>query len=180
MKRGWTFSATRGSYRPPSSMKMESREAGGISDGKLLLNERDDSTQKLKNWQMNELQSTGTDPSNYQAKRDQSEPQSWNAYTYVNNRPLSRVDPDGRGFLERLKNLWNGFGFRTNAQVEEETIRKRAQLIELEERAGGNGALPIFEPVIGSYVLVEPRALTQHQVWFWAAVVDDNFRHGGQ
>ena len=47
----------RGSYRPPSSMEMESHN-GWTSGGKLLPNERDDSTQKLKNWRMNELQST--------------------------------------------------------------------------------------------------------------------------
>ena len=48
MKQGWAFTAMRGSYRPPSSMEMESHNEW-ISNGKLLSHERDDSTQKLKN-----------------------------------------------------------------------------------------------------------------------------------
>jgi RHS repeat-associated protein len=54
---------------------------------------------------------TSVDPGNYQAMQDPSDPQSWNAYAYVNNNPLSRTDPDGKGILERIRNAWNGYGF---------------------------------------------------------------------
>src|SRR5882672_3125713 len=65
---------------------------------------------------------TSVDPENYQAMGDLSDPQSWNGYAYVNNNPLRRVDPDGRGFWEKLKNALNGYGWKTDVQVEE--IRK--------------------------------------------------------
>src|SRR5688572_33051015 len=35
---------------------------------------------------------SGVDPGNYQARLDLSAPQSWNAYSYVDNNPLVRVD----------------------------------------------------------------------------------------
>jgi len=53
---------------------------------------------------------TSVDPENYQAMRDPSDPQSWNAYSYVNNNPLGRVDPDGKGWWDRFKN-WFYYGY---------------------------------------------------------------------
>jgi len=53
---------------------------------------------------------TGVDPQNYQAMLDPSDPQSWNGYSYVNNNPLERVDPDGKNFWHKLKNaFWYGY-----------------------------------------------------------------------
>lgn len=56
---------------------------------------------------------------------DPSDPQSWNAYSYVNNNPLRRVDRDGRGFWEKLGNLFSGYGWRTNQEVAVEVERRR-------------------------------------------------------
>jgi RHS repeat-associated protein len=80
---------------------------------------------------------TSIDPDNYQAKRDLKDAQSWNAYSYVNNNPLSRTDPDGRGFWERIRNLFNGYGFKTDKQVQEMEDKWRNWLREQEKQAGG-------------------------------------------
>ena len=60
VKTGWTFTATRGSYRPPSTMEARHTGTGWISDGKMLPTAvgKDDFTKRLKGWRMNELQST--------------------------------------------------------------------------------------------------------------------------
>jgi RHS repeat-associated protein len=71
---------------------------------------------------------TGCDPDNYQAKQGPSFPQSWNAYSYVNNNPLSRIDPDGRGFWEKLKNWWKYDKFESNADLQKEVEEKRKWL----------------------------------------------------
>lgn len=39
---------------------------------------------------------TSVDPENYQARLDIGNPQSWNAYAYVNNRPTIDTDPTGK------------------------------------------------------------------------------------
>jgi RHS repeat-associated protein len=49
---------------------------------------------------------TGVDPGNRQARRDIHDPQSWNGYTYVNNNPLGRIDPNGTDFWDKLKNAF--------------------------------------------------------------------------
>jgi RHS repeat-associated protein len=87
---------------------------------------------------------TSVDPENYQAMGDLSAPQSWNAYTYVNNNPLVRVDPDGRGdFWEKLKNavLW---GCRcNNAELENrrkaDEQQRRQELQQYSQSQGLNG-----------------------------------------
>jgi RHS repeat-associated protein len=82
---------------------------------------------------------TSVDPDNYQAMRDQSDPQSWNAYAYVNNNPLNRVDPDGKGWLDklwqRIRN-WE-YGFRTDEQVQQLEDKWRNWLRDREKDAGG-------------------------------------------
>ena len=80
---------------------------------------------------------TSADPDNYQAKRDLTDPQSWNAYAYVNNNPLARNDPDGRGFWEKLKNFFNGYGWRSNEEVRQLDEKWRNWLREQERQAGG-------------------------------------------
>ena len=59
VKRGWTFAAMSGSYRPPNTTEARSRGTGWTSDGKMLrMAVEDDSMKRLKGWRMNELQST--------------------------------------------------------------------------------------------------------------------------
>ncbi len=65
---------------------------------------------------------TSIDPENYQAMLDLTDPQSWNAYSYTNNNPLGRVDPDGKGWWDRVKN-W----FRYGHSVENDQLAKLEQ-----------------------------------------------------
>lgn len=78
---------------------------------------------------------TSVDPDNYQAMRDLSDPQSWNAYVYVNNNPLLRVNPDGKGFWDKLKNLLQGNGWiSTETHLQREEQRQREWLREQERK----------------------------------------------
>jgi RHS repeat-associated protein len=79
---------------------------------------------------------TSVDPENYQAMRDLNDPQSWNAYAYVNNNPLSRNDPDGKGFSEKLRNAWNGWGWRSNEEVQQLEVKWRNWLRDREKEYG--------------------------------------------
>jgi RHS repeat-associated protein len=80
---------------------------------------------------------TSVDPGNFQAMRDLHDPQSWNAYAYVNNNPLSRNDPDGRGWREKLGNFLNGWGWRSNEEVQQLEDKWRNWLRDREKEAGG-------------------------------------------
>jgi len=74
---------------------------------------------------------TSVDPENYQAFNDLTDPQSWNAYSYVNNNPLRRTDPDGRRFqefLEKLKNKLRYGVYGTEDDVKAEEARRRKEL----------------------------------------------------
>ncbi len=71
---------------------------------------------------------TSVDPENYQAMRDPSDPQSWNAYAYVNNNPLTRNDPDGRGLLTKLWNKFKYGVYGEEADVQKEENRRREEL----------------------------------------------------
>ena len=60
-----------------------------------------------------------------------TDPQSWNAYTYVYNHPLILVDRDGKGvgsFFQKLKNLmlWNMWATNEEVQKEVKTSDPRA------------------------------------------------------
>ncbi len=68
------------------------------------------------------------DPENYQASEDLSDPQSWNAYSYVNNNPLRRIDPDGKGFQEKLKNYIKYGVWGTEEDVKREEAKRRKEL----------------------------------------------------
>ena len=61
---------------------------------------------------------TSIDPENYQAQITPDDPQSWNAYIYVNNNALNRADPDGRGFWDKLKNAFFYGYFVENNEIE--------------------------------------------------------------
>ena len=71
-------------------------------------------------------------------------PQSWNLYSYVRNNPLRATDPDGRAtqenryaeFYERLRNLANGFGWRTDAEVTSLICKWRGWLYQKESEYG--------------------------------------------
>ncbi len=69
---------------------------------------------------------TSVDPDNYQARRDLTDPQSWNAYTYVNNNPLTRTDPNGKAF-SASGTLGGAIqdGGRRNFQSRSERTRRR-------------------------------------------------------
>jgi RHS repeat-associated protein len=80
---------------------------------------------------------TSVDPENYQARQDLSNPQSWNAYSYVNNNPLRYIDPDGNAlddpsFWQQLKEIWhNGtnYGYwMTNAELHAAATAARTQV----------------------------------------------------
>jgi RHS repeat-associated protein len=63
-------------------------------------------------------------------------PQTLNLYAYVHNNPLSTYDPDGHNaFTDFFKNTWQriengftGYGFHTDAQVQNTVDRTRAAL----------------------------------------------------
>lgn len=111
---------------------------------------------------------TSIDPENYQARLDLSDPQSWNAYTYVNNNPLHRVDPNGKGFFSKLKNwlLWAVWGEEEDVKRVEEKRRN-----DLLRNADPDGGIIIMSPVTGQYVRVYPREMNRLNVWLWSDAV---------
>ena len=120
---------------------------------------------------------TGVDPDNYQAYQDLAAPQSWNAYSYVNNNPLSRVDPDGRGILTKIKNrlLWGVWGEEADVQREED---KRRQMLLNEQKE--NGGVLIIENLGGDLVMVDPANMSRLHVFFWSDRLMDIWEQGGR
>jgi RHS repeat-associated protein len=106
---------------------------------------------------------TSVDPANYQAMLNPGDPQSWNGYSYVNNNPLTRTDPDGRGFWEKFKNWVNGYGFQSNDDVQKEENQRRAELAQLAATTPTN-LLYVQQPD-DSYLAYDVNQLTRKQVW---------------
>jgi hypothetical protein len=71
---------------------------------------------------------------------DPTDSQSWNAYSYVNNNPLGRVDPDSRGFWDKLKNTFFYGYFVENEQIAKMEQERREWLSQhyYERDAEGN------------------------------------------
>jgi RHS repeat-associated protein len=115
---------------------------------------------------------TSIDPENYQAMRDLHDPQSWNAYVYVNNNPLGRIDPDGRGFWSKLGNWlkWSIWGEEEDVKRAEET--KRQIMLDLEKRNGGE--LIVQSPVSGDWVLLHPATMNRANVFLWSAAISSS------
>jgi RHS repeat-associated protein len=116
---------------------------------------------------------TSIDPENYQAMLDPSDPQSWNAYSYVNNSPLRRVDPDGRGFFTKLKNwlAWDVWGEDEDVKRVEE--QKRAMLVRLQQE-NPNHELIVQSPITGQFVLLHPETMNRMNLWLWSNAVSSS------
>ncbi len=106
---------------------------------------------------------TSVDPANYQAKLDIGDPQSWAGYSYVNNNPLTRTDPDGRGFWEKFKNWSDGYGFQSDEDVQKEENQRRAELAKLAATTPAN--LLYIQQSDDSYLAYDVNQLTRDQVW---------------
>ena len=114
---------------------------------------------------------TSVDPANYQAMLNPGEPQSWNAYSYVNNNPLIRTDPNGRGIGDFFKKLGNWLAWDVwgdSAAVKKEEERRRADLLRNADKEGG---IIICSPVTGQYVRVFPNQMNRANVWLWSNAV---------
>lgn len=107
---------------------------------------------------------TSVDPENFQAMKDLSEPQSWNAYAYVNNNPLGRVDPDGKGFLEKVANFvrWGVWGEEEDVQAEE--LRRR-RLLYVKSEASTTTGYVFVENTDGTTQALRIYSLSRDQVW---------------
>jgi RHS repeat-associated protein len=78
---------------------------------------------------------TSVDPDNAQARNNLSDPQGWNAYAYVGNKPLTKTDPDGRFSVFVDPEAWQRFRNWlyyerpiTDAQLKKEVDKKREEL----------------------------------------------------
>lgn|GEM_PF-6322196 len=119
---------------------------------------------------------TGVDPGNYQARLDLGDPQSWNAYSYVNNNPVTRVDPDGKGFFSKLKNwiVYDIWG------EEEDVARQEAERRQiLLNKQKENGGTLIIENLSGQLIEVDPANMSRLHVFFWSNRLMDIHEQGG-
>jgi len=116
---------------------------------------------------------TSIDPENYQAMLDLHDPQSWNAYAYVNNNPLGRIDPDGRGWLTRLKNWleWNVLGEDEDVKRVEE--QKRTMLLKMQQE-NPNHELLVQSPITGQFVLLHPETMNRANLWLWSNAISSS------
>jgi RHS repeat-associated protein len=119
---------------------------------------------------------TGVDPDNYQARLDLTDPQSWNAYSYVNNNPLARVDSDGRGFFTKLKNYiwWGVWGEEADVKLEEQ--KRRQMMLNMQKENGGELIILNWG---GNYVRVDPANMTRFQVFTWSNRIMEIREQGG-
>jgi hypothetical protein len=76
---------------------------------------------------------------------DLTEPRSWNGYSYVNNNPLGRMDPEGKGFFSKLKNwlVYDIWGEEEDVKKEEQ--KRRDMMLQM-QREGANGELLVQSP----------------------------------
>jgi len=113
---------------------------------------------------------TSVDPENYQAMHDTSTPQSWNAYAYVNNNPLSRTDPDGKGWFgdlwQKIRNKVQHGHFETDVQLQQRVDADRAFLLEQEKSA--HGALYYRKTLDEPWRRLDINNLNTDQVLFYA------------
>jgi RHS repeat-associated protein len=116
---------------------------------------------------------TSVDPENYQAMLDPNDPQSWNVYAYVNNSPLGRVDPDGRGFFTKLKNwlVWDVWGEEADVKRVEE--QKRAMLLRMQAE-NSKHELIVQSPVTGQFVLLHPETMNRANLWLWSNAISSS------
>jgi RHS repeat-associated protein len=110
---------------------------------------------------------TSVDPGNFQAMRDLRDPQSWNAYAYVNNNPLGRTDPDGRGFWSKLGNLLSWGVWGEEADVKAVENQKRAQLLKRSQELGRTDGIYIYR--VGCpdcpATVIDVRTASRSQIW---------------
>jgi RHS repeat-associated protein len=67
----------------------------------------------------NSKQGRFTTPDEPFADQDESDPQTWNLFTYARNNPIHYTDPTGRGILDRIKNLFKYGYFVENDRLKE-------------------------------------------------------------
>lgn len=110
---------------------------------------------------------TSVDPANYQAMGDLGAPQSWNAYTYVNNNPCNLTDPDGRCIClgQRIKNFFKYLLPVTDEHLQRLEDENREYLREKQQQYGGT--LIFIED--GQTVVVDPNTISREQVYHYAA-----------
>jgi len=155
-----------------------------ISDGirqKFTLKERDTETGLdyfgARYFSSTQGRFTTVDPENHQAMLNPGDPQSWNAYSYVNNNPLGRVDPDGRGFFSKLKNwlAWDVWGEDEDVKRVEE--QKRDMLLKMQQE-NSNDELLVQSPITGQFVRLHPETMNRANLWLWSNAISSS--HGSR
>lgn len=94
---------------------------------------------------------TSVDPENYQARLIPTDPQAWNAYSYVGNNPLARIDPNGKGELwEKFKNAVLHGCRCTDAEIEKkrqaDEDKRRQEIRDYSQTRGLDGYVIISGP----------------------------------
>jgi RHS repeat-associated protein len=123
---------------------------------------------------------TGCDPDNYQARRTPNDPQSWNAYSYVGGNPLARVDPDGRDWFEKFKNLLKGNGWKTNDQVDAQRKKQQEEDLAYLKGLEATGPLIAYDPVSNSYFLIKADELRGEGITRYANYFRKGYTHISQ
>lgn len=112
------------------------------------------------------------------ADQSPGDPQSWNLYSYVRNNPLRAVDPNGKAMdgdlMEKYKNWRNGYGFRTDAEVEAETCKRQHELYVLASYTDTPEQLVFTNIHTNEETVVNIADLTQAQIWAYT----DQIRSG--
>lgn len=115
------------------------------------------------------------DPENFQALHNIERPQSWNAYSYVNNNPCNSTDPTGLcDWCQKIKNFFNGYGARTDAEVEEKTQEKLAFLRELIEQGGPIRVNGGEDRLTAENIATLPRSV----IWYYADDIRNALQDG--